>query len=497
MCIRHAFLGEPLHHVEHLADELGVQRAGRLVEEHELGLHRERPGDRDPLLLAAGQVRRIVVGPIGEADAGQELARLLLHACPGQSLHPDRRLHHVLQRRHVREQVEALEHHSDVAPLAGGILRVQLVQPAVRLTVADEFAVDAEPAGGEHLEVVDAAQEGGLSRSARTDQAHDLAALHLERDALQDLVGAEALRDPLGEHHGHLCSGCRVRARVGHRTPPVPGLAGGEHLEVVDAAQEGGLSRSARTDQAHDLAALHLERDALQDLVRAEALRDPLGEHHGHLCSGCRVRARVGHRTPPVPGLAGGLPSLGGSRTVGWPEPTTGRVPVAGAGSFRSGRRSPTPRAKRFSRKYWPTIRIEVKNRYQIDATMSIGIGLNVSAEMSRDRVYRSKLYGTAVTSEVVFSIEMTSLPVGGMITRIDWGRMTRHMVWNQLMPSAVAASSWPMSTASRPARTISAMYAASLSASPMIASVNVLSAALVSKEYHGFRNGIPMSMLL
>src|SRR5665647_2841588 len=418
MCIRHAFLGEPLHHVEHLADELGVQRAGRLVEEHELGLHRERPGDRDPLLLAAGQVRRIVVGPIGEADAGQELARLLLHACPGQSLHPDRRLHHVLQRRHVREQVEALEHHSDVAPLAGGILRVQLVQPAVRLTVADEFAVDAEPAGG-------------------------------------------------------------------------------EHLEVVDAAQEGGLSRSARTDQAHDLAALHLERDALQDLVRAEALRDPLGEHHGHLCSGCRVRARVGHRTPPVPGLAGGLPSLGGSRTVGWPEPTTGRVPVAGAGSFRSGRRSPTPRAKRFSRKYWPTIRIEVKNRYQIDATMSIGIGLNVSAEMSRDRVYRSKLYGTAVTSEVVFSIEMTSLPVGGMITRIDWGRMTRHMVWNQLMPSAVAASSWPMSTASRPARTISAMYAASLSASPMIASVNVLSAALVSKEYHGFRNGIPMSMLL
>ena len=88
-----------------------------------------------------------------------------------------------------------------------------------------------------------------------------------------------------------------------------------------------------------------------------------------------------------------------------------------------------------------------MKNRYQIDATISSGIGLNVSAEMSRVRVYRSKLNGTAVTSEVVFSIEMTSLPVGGMITRIDCGRMMRRMVCDQLMPSAVAASSWPLST--------------------------------------------------
>ena len=63
-----------------------------------------------------------------------------------------------------------------------------------------------------------------------------------------------------------------------------------------------------------------------------------------------------------------------------------------------------------------------------------------------------------AVTSEVVLSIEMTSLPAGGMITRIDWGTITRTMVWNQLMPSAVAASSCPLSTESRPARTISAM---------------------------------------
>src|SRR3954451_22015061 len=48
---RHAVLREPAHHIEHLSDQLGVERAGRLVEEHELGLHRQCPRDRHPLLL--------------------------------------------------------------------------------------------------------------------------------------------------------------------------------------------------------------------------------------------------------------------------------------------------------------------------------------------------------------------------------------------------------------------------------------------------------------
>src|SRR3954467_3301909 len=35
---RHAVVGQPAHDVEHLADELRVERAGRLVEEHQLRL---------------------------------------------------------------------------------------------------------------------------------------------------------------------------------------------------------------------------------------------------------------------------------------------------------------------------------------------------------------------------------------------------------------------------------------------------------------------------
>ena len=72
---RHAVVREIPHHVEHLADHLGVERRRRLVEEDQLRLHRERTGDRDPLLLAAREVGREVIGLLRDADALQEAAR--------------------------------------------------------------------------------------------------------------------------------------------------------------------------------------------------------------------------------------------------------------------------------------------------------------------------------------------------------------------------------------------------------------------------------------
>ena len=50
---RHAFRGEALHHLQHLADQLGIERRGWLIEQHEARLHRQRPGNGDALLLAA------------------------------------------------------------------------------------------------------------------------------------------------------------------------------------------------------------------------------------------------------------------------------------------------------------------------------------------------------------------------------------------------------------------------------------------------------------
>ena len=63
----HAVIGELAHHAEHVADQLGIERRGRLVEQDRLRLHRERARDRDALLLAAGELRRMRVGLVGEA----------------------------------------------------------------------------------------------------------------------------------------------------------------------------------------------------------------------------------------------------------------------------------------------------------------------------------------------------------------------------------------------------------------------------------------------
>ena len=65
---RHALLGEADHDVEHLVDHLGVEGGGRLVEEHDLGVHRERARDRDALLLAAGELGRVLLGLVRDAE---------------------------------------------------------------------------------------------------------------------------------------------------------------------------------------------------------------------------------------------------------------------------------------------------------------------------------------------------------------------------------------------------------------------------------------------
>ena len=70
---RHAALGQVLHDVEDAAHELGVERRGDLVEEHDVRVHGQRPRDGDALLLAAGELRREVVGAVRQAHLGEAL----------------------------------------------------------------------------------------------------------------------------------------------------------------------------------------------------------------------------------------------------------------------------------------------------------------------------------------------------------------------------------------------------------------------------------------
>ena len=112
------------HEVQHALDQLGVERAGGLVEEHDLGLHGERAGDRDALLLAAREVAGPVVGALGEPDLGEPLAgRRARASALDRPLTLRRASATFSQRRVVGEQVEVLEHHADALAQRVGLLR--------------------------------------------------------------------------------------------------------------------------------------------------------------------------------------------------------------------------------------------------------------------------------------------------------------------------------------------------------------------------------------
>ncbi len=86
-----------------------------------------------------------------------------------------------------------------------------------------------------------------------------------------------------------------------------------------------------------------------------------------------------------------------------------------------------------------------VTTRYQNAATISSGTGSKVRAAISRAVMpNRSRVNGTAVTSDVVFSMLITSLPVGGMITRMACGSTVRRIARPHDMPSAVEAPTAP-----------------------------------------------------
>src|SRR5262245_45025158 len=62
----------------HLLSQLQVERAQGFIEEQDTRVHYQRPGERDTLLLAAGEHRGPVALPAGHAYQFERLARLLV-----------------------------------------------------------------------------------------------------------------------------------------------------------------------------------------------------------------------------------------------------------------------------------------------------------------------------------------------------------------------------------------------------------------------------------
>ncbi len=108
-------LAEAADDIEHFAAELRVQSRGHFVEQHHLRPHRQCAGNRHALLLTARELRREVFELVFQADHGQQFFGAFAGFGLAQAEHLDRRFHDVLQGVHMGEQVEALEHHADLA----------------------------------------------------------------------------------------------------------------------------------------------------------------------------------------------------------------------------------------------------------------------------------------------------------------------------------------------------------------------------------------------
>src|SRR5208337_5340461 len=114
--------------------------------------------DRDPLLLAAGELARIVVLALLEANDSQRRHHVLASLAARKAGQEKRQLN-VLERGQYRDQVVGLKDEPDIVGAPAGDLGLG--------EVAENLAVDGDLALGRPVKPRDQVQERGLARSRR------------------------------------------------------------------------------------------------------------------------------------------------------------------------------------------------------------------------------------------------------------------------------------------------------------------------------------------
>ena len=194
----------PLQHRElalHLDPQMRVERAERLVEEKDFWLGDQRPGDGDPLLLAAAQL----------ADAARE--KMVQMNLRGHGL--DLGTHRLLVVAPERQpELDVLAHVEE------GEERIVLPdQPCAALVhrhVADILAPQQQRACVRSLQAGDDPEQRRLATAARPHDGDELAALDVDIDPLDGDHRAETLGDAAHLKVGDRASRQGSRALICH-----------------------------------------------------------------------------------------------------------------------------------------------------------------------------------------------------------------------------------------------------------------------------------------
>ena len=175
---------DPALQLADLLAERGAQRCvdvrQRLVEEEERRPANERPRERHPLALPAGELRRAALEQRRNVDEGRNFLGAPPPVVAYHALHAKRELD-VPPHGHVRIERVALEDHGDVAPVGRQAL--------------DRPAVDADRAARQRLEPGRQPEQRRLPAARRAEHGHELAVGNGERE----LGEGDDVVEPLGD----------------------------------------------------------------------------------------------------------------------------------------------------------------------------------------------------------------------------------------------------------------------------------------------------------
>ena len=173
----------------HLLAQLGVEIGQGFIQQQDLRLAHEPAREREPLLLAAGELGRRACLKSAHAHHVQCAQHLVLDLSRGVfAVARDlERKGDVLEHRHVRPDRVGLEHHADAAVARRHM--DALVGVAYDLVGDDDFS------GLRTLKAGEAAQRRGLAAAGGAEQRDQLAGADAERDAVDRVHNHVAGRD--------------------------------------------------------------------------------------------------------------------------------------------------------------------------------------------------------------------------------------------------------------------------------------------------------------
>ena len=110
----HAVCGKLLHNRQYLTDHLRVQCRGRLIKQHDIRFHAQCARNGNSLLLSAGKLGWIRICLFGKTNPLQHSHCPLFRFFFVCFFQLRRSQHQIMEHIHIVEQIEMLEHHTDV-----------------------------------------------------------------------------------------------------------------------------------------------------------------------------------------------------------------------------------------------------------------------------------------------------------------------------------------------------------------------------------------------